>query len=189
MKERIWELFVMRVGQEERVSADQKTLQYLNVYYAVFAAGAAVLSGVYATDSWKIFSIMTTVLTAMMTVFTCSNPFGARIQMIRRDLAELEQLHAQADGQAEEKEILSRLQLMIVSGAGTGAQERRAYDRIKDRSEKWKAAMEGRPAAPKRLFGYEKFLYWFWEISRIILVALMAMMPVAGIVLAACGLL
>jgi len=189
MKERIWELFVMRVGQEERVSADQKTLQYLNAYYAVFAAAAAVLSGVYTTDSWKVFAIMTTVLTAIMTVFVCSNPFGARLQMIRRDLAELEQLNDQADGQAEEKEMLGRLQLIIVSGAGVGAQERRAYDRIKDRSEKWKAAMEGRPAAPKRLCGYEKFLYWFWEISKIILIVLMALMPVAGMVLAACGLL
>ena len=190
MKDRIWELFILRVGQEERVQADQKALRCLNAYYAVCAAAAAVLSALYPAASWNVLLSVMTILLALLTVFLCANPLEARLRMIRRDLSELEKLHAEAGAEnADEQAVLSRLQLIVASGAGVSAQERRGYERAKDRSEKWQAARDGRPAQMKRLFGYEKFLYWLIEIVRIALAALALLLPAAGLALAACGLL
>lgn len=190
MKDRIWEAYVLRVSQEELVQAREKTMRYLAGYYAVCAAAAAVLSALYPTASWHVFLTLMTILLALITVFLSVGPFGTRLRLIRRDIAELEALHAaaEADG-ADEREIESRLQLITASGAGVSAQERRAYERVKDRSEKWQAAWDGRNARPKRLFGYEKFLYWFIEIACIVFLMLALLLPAAGFVLAACGLL
>lgn len=190
MKERIWEALGLRVNQEERVKEHDKTARYLAGCYAVYAAAAAVLSAMYSTEAWRILLTLMTVILALMTVFLCVNPFGMRLRMIRRDIAELEALHTAACGEDDDENALhSRLQPIISAGAGVSAQERRAYERVKDRSEKWQAAWEGRPARPKRLFGYEKFLYWFIEIAGIILLVLALLLPAAGIALAACGLL
>ena len=190
MKDRIWELFILRVNQEERVQADQKALRYLNAYYAVCAATAAVLGALYPAAAWNVLLAVMTILLALLTVFLCANPLEARLRMIRRDLAELEKLHTEAGAEmADEMAVLSRLQLIVSSGAGVSAQERRSYERAKDRSEEWQAAYEGRSAEPHRLFGYENFLYWLIEIVRIVLMAFAILLPAAGFALAACGLL
>lgn len=190
MKDRIWDLLILRINQEERTGEYEKEVRYLAGCYAVYTAAAAVLSALYPTGSWHVLLTLLAILLGMFTVILCVNPFGQRLQLIRRDLAELEAMHAQAGTEdADEKEIQSRLQLIAASGAGVSAQERRAYERVKDRSEKWQAAWEGRPARPMRLFGYEKFLYWFWDISRIILLTAALLLPIVGFVLAACGLL
>lgn len=190
MRERIWEALIQRIAQEERVNALARTVRGLCLYYAVFAAVAAMLSAVYPTDSWRIFSIVMTALASVLAVLQCANPFEARLRLIRREQAELEELHAEAGAQeADEAAVGRKLQLIIAAGAGVGAQERRAYERVKDRSEKWQAAWEGRPVRPRRLFGYEKFLFWLIEIAGIIGCTLAYLLPVAGTALAACGLL
>ena len=190
MKDRIWDLWILRINQEERTGEYEKEVRYLAGCYAVYTAAAAVLSALYPTASWHVFLTLMTILLAMATVFLCVSPFGTRLQLIRRDIAELEALHAAASAEdADENALHSRLQLITASGAGVSAQERRAYERVKDRSEKWQAAWDGRNARPKRLFGYEKFLYWFIEISGIVLCALALLLPAAGLALAACGLL
>lgn len=190
MRERIWDLFILRVNQEERVKEYEREVRYLAGGYAVCASAAAVMNALYPSASWQMLLTLLTVLLGMFTVILCMNPFGQRLQLIRRDLAELEALlPADGRGETDERALESRLQLIIASGAAAGAQERRACERVKDRSESWQAEWEDRDARPRRLFGYEKFLYWFWEISRIILLTAAALLPIAGIALAACGLL
>lgn len=190
MKERIWDLLLLRMTQEERIRGYEKEIRYLAGCYAVYAAAAAALSALYPSESWHVLLTLLAVLLGMLTVILCMNPFGERLQLIRRDLAELEAMFPDKEQtETNEQTIGKRLQLIIASGASAGAQERRAFERIKDRSEKWQAALEGRNAHPRRLFGYEKFLYWFWEISRIILLTAVLFLPAAGFVLAACGLL
>ena len=167
-----------------------KAARCLTGCYAVYAAAAAVLSALYPAAAWNVFLAVMTILLALLTVFLCANPLEARLRMIRRDLAELEKLHAETGAEnADEMAVLSRLQLIVSSGAGVSAQERRSYERAKDRSEEWKAACDGRSAEPYRLFGYEKFLYWFYEIAGIVFYAVMLLLPIAGFALAACGLL
>ena len=167
-----------------------KLKMFFAVVTALCAAAAAVLSALYPAEAWNVFLAVMTILLALQTVFLCANPLEARLRMIRRDLAELEKLHAEAGAeQADEMALLSRLQLIISSGAGVSAQEKRSYERVKDRSEEWQAACDGRSAEPYRLFGYEKFLYWFYEIARIVFYTVALLLPIAGFVLAACGLL
>ena len=190
MKDRIWELFILRVSQEERVMSHEKAARCLTGCYAVYAVAAAVLSALYPAASWTALLTLMTVFSALLTVFLCVNPFGQRLKLIRRDLAELEALHTAAEQhELDERTLGSRMQMIVSSGAAADAQDRRAYERIKDRSEKRQAAWEGRPAHPKRLFGYEKFLYWFYEIAGIVFFTVMLLLPVAGFVVAACGLL
>ena len=80
---------------------------------------------------------------------------------------------------------------MELTGAGEGCagHERRAVLRMHDREEKRLAMQEGRTANAPRLYGYEKFLYWFAEIAGIVFKVVLLMAPVAGIVLAAVGLI
>ncbi len=190
MRERIEETLIQRVVQEERAQAGLKTARYMTAYYAVCSAAAAVLSAVYPTQAWHVLLTVMTVLLSLLTVFQCFGRFDERLQLIRRDQAELERLFSESGSAgADADAIAARLQLITASGAGLTAQERRAYERMKDRSEKWQAARDGRPALPKRLFGYEKFLWWLTEITGILLMALALLLPAAGFALAACGLL
>lgn len=188
MRERIEETLIQRVVQEEQAQAGLKTARYMTAYYAVCSAAAAVLSAVYPTQAWHVFLTIMTVLLSLLTVFQCFGRLDERLQLIRRDQAELERLLSES-GNADAGAIAARLQLITASGAGLTVQERRAYERMKDRSEKWQAARDGRPALPKRLFGYEKFLWWLTEITGIVLMALALLLPAAGFALAACGLL
>lgn len=189
MKDQMMDMFVLRVSQEERVKMKEQAARLLTGCYAVYASAAAVLSALYPTDSWRVLLTLLTVLLAIMAVFLSVNPFGERLRIIRRDLSELQALNsASADG-ADERAVCGCLQLIMASGAGVSAQERRAYERVKDRSERWQAAREGRPYSAGRLLGYEKFLYWLNEIAGIIFMAAALLLPAAGFALAACGLL
>lgn len=180
------ETAAQRHVQEERLAALSKKLRWITAYYAVFAAAAAVMNAVYQTPSWRVLLTVMTVLLSLAAVVQCADPFAGKLSLIRRDRAELERLENElssdnADGQA----ISARLQAVALTGVC--AQDRRAFEWKQDRAQKAQAS--GEKPDKKRLFGYEKFLFWFFEIAGIAALTLLFLLPAAGVALAACGLL
>lgn len=190
--EQIESLLREREYMEERLLTAENTVRYINTYYAVFAAAAAVLSLVYPTEGWQALTVMLTVMLSMMVFFLCAQSGKERTRQQRSERAELSKLMYEAErADMEEKpeDIQHRLAELTAAGANVCGHERRAILRMHDRHEKWQALQEGRSAAVPKLRGYEKFLYWFAEIGWIVLKTVIVLLPIAGMALAACGLI
>lgn len=186
MKEKIRETAAQRSVQEERLAALSKKMKWITVYYAVFAAAFAVLSAVYEGASWRVLLTVMTVLASLAAVVQCADPFAGKLSLIRRDRAELERMENDlSSGQADEQAVSARLQAVVFTGVCS--QDRRAFEWMQDRAEK--APASGEKKGGKRLFGYEKFLFWFFEIAGIAALTALFLLPAAGVALAACGLL
>ncbi len=174
---------------ENRMLSGEMQLKLMSGYYAVLAAVTAVLSIVRPDKNFHALSVWMTVLLALWVIALCVQKNGVRAQRLRSEQAALMRMMAEAQQEAD----VERLQIRYIDiqggEEGISAHERRALQHMRDREDKLNARTEESGAWRPALFGYEKFLYWFAEISMIVIKTLIALAPIAGITLTALGLM
>ena len=98
-----------REFREGRLLSAERMVKYLNVYYACFAAAAAILSLVYPTPGYQALSVMMTVMLALMVVFLCAQKYAVRAQGMHAECTALQSLYYDAQN-ALSNEDIRRLQ-------------------------------------------------------------------------------
>ncbi len=165
---------------EGRLTAAGNMLWALCMVYAGFASAACVCGLVYEQPGFQTVSAALTIALSLLVMVFCMQKGALRAQRLHAECAELEKMRPEAEKADEADELRRRIVEMTMLGEPVSAHERRALLHMHDRTHK---------AEERRLFGYEKFLYWFAEIALIVLRMAAFLAPAAAITLAAVGLL
>lgn len=170
MKREMLEACQEREFREGRLLSCEKQIRIGAMYYAVMACIVAILSLVYPQHRFSALSVVMTAALSMMVMALCMQRYTVRAQKLRHEYVILKRLMAEENG-----EKAGQYLEILAADEGLSAHEQRMVQRMHDRQQD----------GEKKLYGYEKFLYWFFEIVLIVVKTIIVLAPAAGIALVA----